>query len=281
MTLEVSHLVVDGCSLTYCQGLEKPWVDGWPALLAKKIGVPVVNLALGGSGNDAIHRRQYDYFYRSNQFYKSNNLDSKPLHILGLTFAGRREEYFAKYYHSKESSRYYTLDLTPDFDKIKAIIDSGNIDTENIPAYIEYGYFLNFNISIAASKKLETWASLINLYKTNNIKYLIGDYIPTYDEKAESFVKREYIDLYNFVYSDSNYAGKLPELTKHLKSLPCGHDDLDAQPIIADHFYDSIIKQHGMIIAKPLEKIYTLKNYYTTSEKMIQIAQYNEWLTNL
>ena len=61
--LEISHLVVNGCSFTYCQGLESPNTQGWPALLAKKLNVPVVNLAAPGSSNDGIYRRTYDYFY--------------------------------------------------------------------------------------------------------------------------------------------------------------------------------------------------------------------------
>ena len=55
--MEISHLVVNGCSFTRCQGITNPDIDGWPALLAKKLNVPVVNLAKNGSGCDGIYLR--------------------------------------------------------------------------------------------------------------------------------------------------------------------------------------------------------------------------------
>ena len=39
---DITHLVVNGCSWTYCQGLDDPKTQGWPALLAKKLGVEVL-----------------------------------------------------------------------------------------------------------------------------------------------------------------------------------------------------------------------------------------------
>lgn len=277
--IEISHLVVDGCSLTYCQGLENPHIDGWPALLAKKIGVPVVNLALGGSGNDAIHRRQYDYFYRAKSFYDLHSINAKPYHIIGLSFAGRREEYFETYYQSPEVNRYFTLDLTPDFDKLKAIIDSGDTSPASYAAYIEYGYFLNFNLLAAHTKKLELWASLINLYKQHHVPYTIGDYIPTYDEGVNYKIKADFTEIRNFIYNDPNFCGNFSELTNHLKPLPCGHDGLEAQQIIADHVYNHMIKNHTEITVVPIPKLYTLRNYYIR-EKLVQVAQHSHWYKN-
>ena len=86
--VKLSHLVVNGCSFTYCQGLENPAEQGWPALLANKLKVPVVNLAIPGSGNDAIFRRTYEYFYLNK---KHNNF---PLFINVWSFSGSREEFF-------------------------------------------------------------------------------------------------------------------------------------------------------------------------------------------
>jgi hypothetical protein len=50
--IDVTHLVVNGCSWTYGTGLAHPKEQAWPALLAKQLGVPLVNLAIQGSGND-------------------------------------------------------------------------------------------------------------------------------------------------------------------------------------------------------------------------------------
>jgi len=82
--LEISHLVVNGDSFTYCQGLENPMEVGWPALLAKKLNVPVVNLALRGSNNNSIVRRTYEYFYMDK--------NTKPFYIIGFSHATREED---------------------------------------------------------------------------------------------------------------------------------------------------------------------------------------------
>jgi len=84
--IEISHLVVNGCSHTYCQGIHNPKINGWPAIVANRLGVPLVNLGARGSGCDGILRRTYDYFYRD---LKNNN---KPFYVIGWTGGTRREE---------------------------------------------------------------------------------------------------------------------------------------------------------------------------------------------
>ncbi len=61
------------------------------ALLAQKLNVPVVNLGIMGSGNDAIYRRATEYYYLN----KTTN--SKPFFIVAFSQALRREEYLAEY----------------------------------------------------------------------------------------------------------------------------------------------------------------------------------------
>lgn len=277
--IEISHVVVDGCSLAYCQGLENPHIDGWPALLAKKIGVPVINLALPGSSNDAIHRRQYDYFYRSKAFYKKNSIESNPFHVISFTFAGRKEEFFENYYNSYETNRYFTLDLSPNIDKLLEVINSGDISAKNIPAFVEYAHFLNLNYFIAETKKLELWSSLVNLFQNNNVNYAVGDYIPTDDKGIMFRIKSEFGEIYNQLYSDKNYLGKFSELTCHLTPLPCGHDDLPAQKIIADHIYNKILEVHKDIIVKPIDRLYNLKDYYKRQIQQ-QYMHFSKWYIN-
>lgn len=275
MTLEISHLVVDGCSLTYCQGLENPHIDGWPALLAKKIGVPVVNLALGGSSNDGIQRRTYNYFYKSLEFYDSKNIKAKPFYINAMTYAGRREEYFKQYYQNPDIERYYCLDLSPNYDKITAIIDNHKTDINSIAAYVEYGYLLNFDLLASHIKKLHHWASLVNLYKANNISYATADYIPTYNEEVEFIVKSRYKSLINLLY-DENYLGDFADLTRHLPKLPCQHDGLEAQQVVCDYIYDKLLKQYGDIVVCPIETVYKLKQFYIT-EPLSKLARSSQW----
>lgn len=278
--IEISHIVVDGCSLTYCQGLEKPHIDGWPALLAKRIGVPVINLALGGSGNDGIQRRTFNYVYKSLDYYKNNNIDSNPFYIIGLTWAGRREEYFENYYHWTDTNRYYTLDLTPDMDKLLQIIDNHETDKKSKAAYVEYAYLLNFDLEAAHLKKLHHWASLVNLFKVNNINYGIGDYIPTYDEDILYKTRTIYKPLSDFLYDDKNNFGEFASVTRNSDKLPCQHDGIESQKILADYVYNKIIEVHGNIVVTTVSNLYKLKQFYF-SEPHGNHAVVSDWYLNL
>lgn len=275
MTLEISHLVVNGCSLTYCQGLENPHIDGWPALLAKKIGVPVVNLALGGSSNGGIHHRTYNYFYKSIEFYKKNNIEAKPFYLNVMTWAGRREEYFKQYYNSPDTERYFCLDLSPDYDKISNIIDNHNTDISAVAAYVEFGYLLNFDLLSSHLKKLHYWTSLINLCKANNIPYATADYIPTYDEQVLFVLQSRYNTLLDVIY-DKNYFGDFANLVKPLSKLSCGHDGLEAQSFLCDYIYDKLIEQYETITVIPIKSTFTLKEFYI-KEPLSMLAKSSQW----
>jgi hypothetical protein len=95
--ITISHLVVNGCSLTYGEGLEDPSTQAWPALLAKKLNVPVVNIAMGGTGNHRIYRKTVDYFFK--------DTDSNPFYIIGMSSCTRIEQYI------KPLSDYLALNL--------------------------------------------------------------------------------------------------------------------------------------------------------------------------
>lgn len=276
--IEISHLVVDGCSLAYCQGLEHPHIDGWPALLAKKIGVPVVNLAIGGSAMESIHRRQYDYLYKSLNHVKQNN--TKPFHIISLTWAGRREDFFEHYYNTPkngEQNRYFGYDLSPDISKLLKLMDNGNTDPIAHAAYLEYAHFFNMNLKIEHFKKLKLWASITNLYKAHNYNYCIAEYMNTWDSEVEEFYKNNYLGIQRSLYEDKNYYGDLSRLTMEMPKLPCGHDTKESMPLVADHIYNKILEVYKEIVPVKVDSIYKLQDYYSTNS-FEKLAQYNDWL---
>lgn len=272
--IEISHLVVDGCSLAYCQGLENPHIDGWPALLAKKIGVPVVNLAIGGSAMESIHRRQYDYVYKSKASVEQNN--AKPFYLISLTWAGRREAFFESYYNHYEREKYYGYDLRPDVHKLLDIISTGDRNPESYAAYLEYSYFFNMNLRMEHLKKLQLWASLVNLYKTNNYNYCFGDYMPTWDGDIQEFYKNNYLDLQKNLYDDPNYYGDYSYVTHAMPKLPCGHDTVEAQIALADYIYNKMIEVHKEIIVRKVNSVYNLHDYYSTNQYE-RFAQFSDW----
>lgn len=274
--IEISHLVVDGCSYAYCQGLENPHIDGWPALLAKKIGVPVVNLALGGASMDAIHRRQYDYFYLSQNFYKKRTITPKPFCIISLTHATRREEFFEQYYNSQLNNRYVGLDLTPDLQELEKIISALDINPKNLPAYFEFGHFFNANLYTMTLRKLHYWDSIRQLFQNNKVNYCIFDYMPTIGDNIELLLHQNSYNLLVSLYGDKHYYGNMNEITQNYPKLPCMHDGLEAQHVVCDHIYNNIKNNYGEIVVTSIDEIYKLKNYYDPSN-IYRALEFSDW----
>jgi hypothetical protein len=262
--IEISHLVVNGCSFTVCQGLEDPCQQGWPALLAKRLGVPVVNLAIGGSGNDGITRRTYEYFY------KNKNLGSKPFYINVFSHATRREEFF-KQYKGQDINDFWGLNLNAcSLDLL------GSLKEEFRAEDYEVAHIMNLSFEACERKKILNWVSCINLFKANNIPYLTADFMPTKDDAVISYMENHYTEIYNTAIKDENYVGKLPELTKHLPKLPCQHETLEAMPILANAMYDKIMSVYKNISIVHSDDYMRCKDFY--NEQTRDLLSFNPWV---
>lgn len=224
MPLEISHIVTNGCSFTYCQGLENPSIQGWPALLAKKLNVPVVNLGIKGSGNDAIYRRTMEYFYAN------KNLNSKPLYIIAFSQAMRREEFVTEY-KNHVVGHFHNLATFGDEPIERAIFEHLNNTGE---------YFMEF-------KKLLYWMSTINLFKANNIPYITTNYMADHVPSVE-LLKKHHKNLYESVHNDAYRVKNFYEITRNLDKLPCGHDGLESQKAVTEYCYNVLTEKFGEII---------------------------------
>lgn len=277
---EISHIVVNGCSFTYCQGLEDPSKDGWPALLAKKLGVPVVNLANGGSGNDSILRRTYEYFYKNKSYL------AKPLYVIMFSHATRKEEFFKKY-KGKDVNDFHGLDLGSsdiEFISTLGISDRSAVRRQLSSTVIEHheiAHIMNLSYEACERKKFLAWNSCINLFKANNVPYITADYMPTFDENVEKYIIYNYKEIYFNCIEDENCIGHMPKHTDHLKKLSCGHEPLEAMPLISELLYNKITKLYGNIIPithindQPI-KFLNLKEFY--SKKTQELLAFNKWM---
>lgn len=265
--IEISHIVVNGCSLTYCQGLDKPHIDGWPALLANKLQVPVINLAVGGAGNDSIHRRTFEYFY------KNKELPGKPLYIIAFSDATRREEFFIEY-KGKKHEDFHGLALPSSDQELVSGLSNHNHEL------YEIAHVLNMSLEAYERKKFIYWNSLANLFQNHNIPYITADYMPTTSTPVQEYMKQNYNEIFIDALEDKAYIGKLSEITKNIPKLPCNHEKKETMPIISQYFYDKILEVYGEI--KPMhisEKYFlTLKEFY--SKKQQQFMNYNTWIQN-
>lgn len=254
MALEISHLVVNGCSFTYCQGLYDPPTEGWPRLLADKLGVPVVNLAAPGSSNDGIHRRTYDYFYKN----LSNH--SKPFYIMAMSQNTRREEYVI--YRDHKMLRDYTNISSNDRETLSKEIFK-NMDDKGI-ALMEF-------------QKLMKWRSLINLFEAHNVPFFTSDYFPNFTEGTfvQDYIKKNYLALYMSIHTHPNTLKCFTQITRpYPKALDNGHDGKEAQVVLADYIYNQIIKRYKEI--KPVDSEFlSLKNFKT--QNFPQFEDQNRW----
>ena len=263
MSLEISHVVTNGCSYTYGQGLYDPPVDAWPALLAKKIGVPIVNLADPGSSNEGIVRRTYNYFY------KNFNTNSKPLYIIAMTQSMRMEQYYSEYTHKKGNT-----EVIQDYMYVAAY------DQDDPIAKALYAQMDDKGLMLCQEKKYRLWASLINLFRAHNNPYFIGDYMPDDLYTTDAFMKENYNELYNFVKYDPFNLGKFNFVTKgYPKAKDGGHDGQEAQVVVADYIYNKIKEKYDDFKIVESSDFVTLKNFKTSFPRRFDTT--NKWYRNL
>lgn len=229
MALELTHLVTNGCSFTYGQALYDPPNEAWPKLLADKLGVPIVNLAVGGSGNDSIHRRTYEYFY------KNLNTNSKPFYVIAMSMNTRREEYVINYNGSKLNEY---VGLVSD--------ESTNINPLSRAVYENMD---DLGINLSEVKKLHYWASIINLFKAHNIPYLTSDYFPDPTKEVVNYINTHHYELKSYIDTDTNRLENFNYITYgYPKALDNAHCGKEAQVALADYIHKQLISRYGEVI---------------------------------
>lgn len=220
--MEITHLVVNGCSWTYCQGLEDPKTQGWPALLAKKLNVPIVNLAVPGSGNDTIHRRIYEYYFDD----LPNN--SKPLYIVGWSQAWRREAWCRKYYDKTLPQGYITL-MFPD-KKPRNFYEAALLDNWSEEDFVRRTMLCQLSIDA--------------LFKSTNIPNL-ATFFAEYETTESEPVLEKYKNIKDYLNKSTNTVQPVYRLTGHFDKLPCGHEGHESMELTANYLYDELISKYG------------------------------------
>ena len=232
--LNISHLVVIGCSFSYGDGLTNPKEDSWAGLLSKKLNVPIVNLSSRGGGNDRIMRRLYEYHYLNSS--KNNN----PFYIIAFSHSSRREEYL------RAANDYMVMDMKPDPELMKKQTYSSL-------------FILNHDSFISARKKLMVRSYVSDFLNTNNINYLTTDFMPDSEDELQSLHKI-YPIVYEKIYTDKYRLKNLNEISIKYPRLPCGHDDVEAQLEIGNYVHDELIARYNEPIVK-LHDYTTLQQY--------------------
>lgn len=244
--MQVSHLVVNGCSFTYCQGLERPNIDGWPALVAEEFKIPVVNLAMPGSGNDGVFRRTYEYVFED--MINENN----PFFIIAWSQTWRQEAWAKKIYNSKIRYDGYQVISFPT-NKPRNLIECSLLKT-----WSEENFY---------RKTMLYRLSLDSLFKSRNYEYLSSFFA----EAEFNDGKNECKQIINSVKNRFNYTTDyLEKFTNRLEDffkiagpypkLKCGHEGIEGNKVLADYIIKEIKLRYNSI--EFVEKKYlSLKDY--------------------
>ena len=211
--LKITHLVTVGCSFTFCQGLENKLENGWPAVIAKSLNIPLVNLGVPGVGNDSICRKTYEYFY------ENLPTNSNPLFIIAWSQYWRREAWVRRQ-HYQNINNYAPVSLEQDSPKNaheKAVLEDWNeID------HIRRTYM----------NKL----SLINLFNAHNTNYLMTDYMVEMKQEENEFkVKTIFPNVFDAVYKDPNKITNFYSLSNSYPKTVCQHDGVEGNRAIAEY----------------------------------------------
>lgn len=238
LKLDISHLVVNGCSYTYGHGIENPIDDAWPSLVAKKLGVPLINLAVPGQSNYAVQDRTFKYFFRD--LYNDNN----PFYIHAYTQSQRREVYLAKDYLGQPYQDSILID-TSNHGKITRVEKEIVLETDH------------YCLKLLEEKKYHIWHSINGLLDSHNINHLATNYMPCSDGSIIEWMHKHHYILQSEVDSHPNRLDNFNHLTGHLSKTPCLHETEEGHIVIAEYVYKQIKRRYNEInvVDKPFAKL--------------------------
>jgi hypothetical protein len=239
--MEITHLVVNGCSWSSGEGLLDPRNQAWPTLLANKLGCELVNLAVRGSSNDAITRRSYEYTYEN----LPNN--SKPLYIVVFSQLWRREAWYNRY-SSQTLNDYNTVD----YDRFSILKSKSHPHLLSILSeFNEEDFYRRYIMNKLYLKSLLTannFPSLLTHFPYDSIK----------TETVET-VQLRFPKMFNEFKKIEDFDLSLLKLAEDF--LPCGHPGAISQQIIADKMYVELIEKFGEVTVLPNQPFLRLKDF--------------------
>lgn len=240
--MEITHIVTGGCSFTYCQGLENPIKQGWPALLANKLNCPLVNLAVPGNSNQGIHRRMYEYIFNDKSLF-----DSKPLVIIGWSVPLRREAWHQEKKNAPFAKPgYFTI----------------SVDNQDDSTSIKKTYVEHYNDEDHYRTTMLMKASLISLFESNNIPYIMTDMMGSQISiDICNNVESKLFGLNNMLKSNKFFIEPIYKLTRDYEKLPCGHEGPEAQKFTSDYIHDKLHNLYPNLNYVRNKPFYSLSDY--------------------
>lgn len=237
--IKISHIVTNGCSFTEGNGLSNK-DQAWPYKLAHRLGVDVVNIGKGGSANDTILRRTYEYFYED---IPNKNL---PLYVIMFSSITRKERWLEG---RKSYATYNTHQKDP-----------GSVD-----------YVLNFNMEYHYRRTMIIKSALTNLFKIHNVPHMYGLAIEALKLEEKNSIQRSVSNRspthYSILKNDKNDLGDMSAVVEGLPLTPCMHWGEEAHGAVAHHIFNKIHENYGGVEVHKNKPYLTLDSYVNTFEK--------------
>ncbi len=253
LKLKISHLVVNGCSYTYGHGISDPIKNGWASIIAERLGVPLINLAIPGQGNQAIFRRTMQYFYKD--FLHDNN----PFYIHAYTQSSRRECYLA---NASPPHHFYIVD---------GYSTHSQLEKEIILNSDDHYYCL------MEQDKLHRWTSINSLLDTKNIPHMMSDYMPTTSGDVHEFIDKHETILKNELQLHPGKLQNFNEVTQDFEKTPCLHETVEGHKHLADYIWREIEKRYDEIEVTDCKhaKLHDILIHTPQSEKDVESSHNN------
>jgi len=161
--LSKKYLVANGCSFTEGHMLGN---DGaWPKFLGEKMGLDVINLGKGGSGNDTIT-------WRTIEFAETNkDIAKESLFVIQLTECLRYHIYFDNLINDPQEWHVTPLCFERNMNDYK----NGNNASKWIYKNKDELIYIYNNITFALYKTLQNITSLVSYFESNGYEYIIFD----------------------------------------------------------------------------------------------------------
>lgn len=196
--MKISHIVTNGCSFTYGEGLDDRENEAWPFVLGNKLGVDVVNIARSGSGNDRIFRRTYEYFYED---IKNNN---HPLYVIMFSAINRQDRWL------EDQQQYQIISPAETHDPVSR---------DFVYNYNKVTFYRNYMMYRHALK---------NLFEAHNIPYIFYlaiEILENQDQKRKMQLDMTNLlpNQYQLFTNDVHYAGDASIVTAGHPRTKCMH----------------------------------------------------------
>ena len=218
-----THLIVNGCSFAYSQGLE--YSQKWSYLLGGELHLPLILLATPGASNDRIKRTTIEFLMANQHLPKE---EFNPLCIICFTQSERREEWAE--HQDKPSSVFFPYDFK----------ELENYKSRTNSAFAEWSSALLHNMNRPTMlwnirKKYLCWYETVCCVEHMNYTCLTTDYFPEVDELLFTEFCTDNFLLHAQIDNGEHRLENFEELTRDMEPLECGHDGIDAQDVLCKY----------------------------------------------